>query len=354
MSTTDGPDGSSAGDGPGPSNRPAWSDDPGQLAELVAVGDLAGLAQAVDGLVEAKAWDELVDLGRTCRAEAERGRRPLLAVASRAEYRLALDAPAPHAARVLRPGAGPMAPGPLPEVVASRRSWAELEPHVEPGADATYTAHERVVRGEDLRHAHRIDDHLLDLPRVLQPWEGPYAVATYRPDGVDTPPPALPRPRPVELPEPVREVGDLAGTEALADLAATWVAESAGQVDAIAVAGDVLGALATFGLVEASLTELALGEATAAMAWTAASGGVHGRRRGMAAGRYAAWWVLAALTERADEWPVDPDDLGEAASDLRWFLWDAGPPVPGYALTLGVEDPAAGVAWLLAARDPLD
>jgi hypothetical protein len=30
------------------------------------------------------------------------------------------------------------------------------------------------------------------------------------------------------------------------------------------------------------------------MGWTAASGGAFGRRRGAAAGRFGAWWALAA------------------------------------------------------------
>jgi hypothetical protein len=70
----------------------------------------------------------------------------------------------------------------------------------------------------------------------------------------------------------------------------------------------------------------------------------------MAAGRFGAWWVLAALTDRVDEWPVPPDELGRAAAELRWFLWDLGPQV-GWHLNLAVDDPAEGLAWALTASD---
>ena len=49
------------------------------------------------------------------------------------------------------PGAGRFALGPLSEVAASTHTWAELAPHAPPGPLAAVTAHERVVRGEDLR-----------------------------------------------------------------------------------------------------------------------------------------------------------------------------------------------------------
>ena len=42
--------------------------------------------------------------------------------------------------------------------------------------------------------------------------------------------------------------------------------------------------------------------------------------------------MLAALGDLCDEWPVDPDELGELAGELGWFWWDAGEPgAPGDA-----------------------
>jgi len=87
------------------------------------------------------------------------------------------------------------------------------------------------------------------------------------------------------------------------------------------------------------------------MAWAAASGGAHGRRRGMAAGRFGAWWALASIAGLADSWPVPPDELEAAAATLRFLLWDASEPETGWSLHLAVEDPDQGVAWAVSAID---
>jgi hypothetical protein len=99
------------------------------------------------------------------------------------------------------------------------------------------------------------------------------------------------------------------------------------------------------------MAEVPAADALAHMAWAAASGGAHGRRRGMAAGRFGAWWVLAAAAGLLDDWPVDPDELGQAAGELRWFVWDAGEPVTGWGLRVAVDDPAEGLAWAVVAQD---
>src|SRR5687768_15147215 len=90
------------------------------------------LSRHVDRLAAAAAWDELDELRDLCRKAVERGRQ-LWPIAGRAEYRMALEAPASWAARMLVPGAGRFAPGPLPEVAAAHHSWAELAPHVAAG-----------------------------------------------------------------------------------------------------------------------------------------------------------------------------------------------------------------------------
>ena len=71
----------------------------------------------------------------------------------------------------------------------------------------------------------------------------------------------------------------------------------------------------------------------------------------MAPGRFAAWWAAAAISGLLDQWPVPPDELGDAAGDLRWYRWDAAEPATGWSLRLAVEDPAEGLAWALAATD---
>jgi hypothetical protein len=87
------------------------------------------------------------------------------------------------------------------------------------------------------------------------------------------------------------------------------------------------------------------------MAWAAASGGAHGRRPGAAAGRFGAWWAVAALAGLLDDWPVAPDRLGAAVGDLQWFAWDAEEPATGWRLQIAVEDPVRGRAWAIAAGD---
>ena len=131
----------------------------------------------------------------------------------------------------------------------------------------------------------------------------------------------------------------------------TWRQESNGEVAAVAVAGDAAEAMAALGATQLSIAEIPPDHALAAMAWTAASGGAHGRRRGMAYGRFSAWWAVAALAGGLDRWPFDPDELGSAAAALRWYRWEPGPPEGGWSLRLAAEDPATGTAWAVEATD---
>ena len=91
--------------------------------------------------------------------------------------------------------------------------------------------------------------------------------------------------------------------------------------------------------------------AMAWLAWAGASGGAHGRRRGAAIGRFGAWWTVAALTDAADAWPVEPDVIGELVASLQWYWWDAGEPRLGWELQLAAADPAEGYAWAISAHD---
>ena len=320
-------------------------------AELVELGDLDELTRHVDRLVSARDWDGIVDLRDRCRRALERGKQ-LWPVAAHCEYRLALDAPAEWAATVLEPGAGQFALGPLPEVAASTHEWAELAPHLPAGPMAAICAHERVVRGEDLQGDPRIDPLVLDLPLVLQPWEPEYPVARYRSDRAefgDVPAPPM---RHLELltTSRIRVADDTQGVTALTDLAAAWVTQSNGTARAVCVQGGAMAALSALDVEAALFAEVPAGHALALMAWTAASGGAHGRRRGMASGRFSAWWALAALGGVLDDWPVPPEELGEIASELRWWRWDV-PGSRGWSLRLAVEDPDERLAWAVEATD---
>ena len=117
------------------------------------------------------------------------------------------------------------------------------------------------------------------------------------------------------------------------------------------VEGDVGDAIGALGPHRARVCELDVRTAMAWMAWAGASGGAHGRRRGAATGRFGAWWMLAAIGDFIDDWPVNPDALGQFANELNWYRWDAFEPALGWTLQIAIEDESEGVAWAISARD---
>lgn len=312
--------------------------------------ELDELVRRIDRLCDQEAWDELVELRDGCRAALERGKQ-LWPAASLAEYRLALDAPGSFAGKVLVPGAGHMALGPLTEVAAVNHTWRQVRDAIPDGPMVTIAAHERVLRGEDLCDDALIDPRVLDLPAVLQSWEPAYPLAEYEPHEARFPPPPLPERAGVALDGPGTTIDDASAVRALTDLCRAWTSESNGRAEAVAVQGDALAAIATLGPSRVRVADLEPALALAWMAWVGASGGAHGRRRGMAAGRFDAWWTLAVLAGVDDDWPLPPDELGALAHELRWFAWDAWEPDTGWRFHLAVDDPAEGLAWAVAATD---
>ena len=326
-----------------------------ETARLVELGDLDELTRHVDRLSHAGDWAALLDLRDRCLAAVARGKQ-LWPIATHAEFRLALEAPGRWAATVLETRAGHFAPGPLAEVAGSTHQWAELAPHVPATPVAALAAHERVVRGEDLR-ADPVATSLppvLELPFMLQSWEPSYPLAEYHPDRVDFPRPPMSAIAGRAL--PVRDGratvrADPDATSALTELAGAWTKESNGRAEALAVRGRAADAVRALGAPVVRMVEVTAPDALALMGWTAASGGAHGRRRGAAAGRFSVWWTLAGLAGLVDEWPIEPDELGEVAADLRFYCWDAGEPETGWVLRLAIEDPAESLAWAVAAVD---
>lgn len=353
------------------------------VGRAVEAGDLDELGRTIDGLCASGSWDALLDLRDRCDRAVERGRQ-LWPAARHAEYRLALEAPGRWAAAVLVEGAGRFAPGPLPEVAASTHSWDDLAPHLPPGPPAATFLHERVVRGEDLTAVEMPGPDVLELPPVLQGWEPAYAVAVYRPDHGEFPAPPVPRLAPMpsaragaagdgpdrgrRSPAGASDSGGRpdAGGAALAALVEHWREESEAVVD-VAVVDPAAPATGTPGpgpdgeppgcAAVAALrppdphgAEVDGRTAMALMAWAAACGGVHGRRRGAAAGRLDAWMAVAAIGG-AGEWPLDPTGVGAALGALRWTVWDPGGAGAPWSLHLAVDDPRTGRAWAISARD---
>jgi hypothetical protein len=322
------------------------------LDDLIAKNDLEGLLGLVEDLGAAGAWSDLDAVRHKARRAAETGRQ-LWPAASVAEYRLALDAPGRWAAEVLVDGAGRLAPGPLSEVAASTKTWAELSPHLPAGPVRTYVAHERVLRGEDLRDDATIDTALLDTPLVLCAWEPQYEVAEYHANGLVPANHELPisARREVLIVDAAEPIGDPDGLDALRECVAPWLRSSNGRADVVCVEGDARSAVAALGVRTARFERLDAHQVMSLLASTAASGGAMGRRRGMAFGRFHAWWTVVALAGEIDRWPLPSDDVLELLDRMTWWHWDAAEPLLGWSFHLAIEDEDEGLAWAISAAD---
>ena len=320
------------------------------VVDAIEGSDPAKLLRIVDGMCAARDWDDLVDLAARCRQAVERGKQ-LWGVAYHVDYRLALEAPGMFAAAVAATGGGGFTLGPLTEVAASSHTWEQLDEHLPEGTARTLVAHERVVHGENVTTADGIDHRLLDMPLTLAPWEPSYPTAAYRSDRANHPTPLTPDLRGVTLPAPTPILDHPDETDALLSLTETWVIQSNGRSEAVVVDGTAEEAVAALGPRRIRIGEIDLGGALAWMAWAAASGGAHGKRPGAAAGRFAARWTLAALTDLLEPFPPDEEELGEAGASLKWYLWDDLAPSTGWVLRLAAEDPEHGLAWAVSAMD---
>lgn len=316
-----------------------------RAVEAIEHSDTDELIRVVDGLCENGQWDELVELKRRCREAVGRGKQ-LWGVEEHIRYRLTLEAPGPWAGAAVSEGVARFTLGPLPEVAASTKTWAELDEYLEDGPWRAVTAAERVVRGESGAGP------IADLPDHLVEWEPDYPVATYKADKVETPSPDPPRIDHLDLPSSFTTIDDPLSEGALFDLVQPWVNESNGRYETSAVEGTALQAIRALGLTRARVGELSRDEALRWMAWAGASGGAHGRRRGAAAGRFGAWWVVATLSDL--DWPPEPDEMGRALENLTFYWFDDGSPGTGWALRLAVDDSDSGLAWAISAVDAAD
>ncbi|MGI9053529.1 MAG: hypothetical protein ACR2HQ_12925, partial [Ilumatobacteraceae bacterium] len=310
------------------------SDDPVDV--LIHRADLDGLVRLADDATSAGDWALLRRLRDRARHAVGTGRQ-LWPAATLAEYRLALAAPAEWAAGVLDEGSGRFTIGPLTEVVAQRHTWAELGPLLEPGPRAALVAHERALRDEPIDPASVIGlPEVLDMPYERAEWEPTYPLAEYTDLGVEALSPPLPeglRAVP-HLPaiDETAVVDDAAVELAVRQLVEPWTASSDGHADVIAVDGDAPMALRALGVPSVRMAPLTAEHAMAWLGWAGASGGAHGRRRGAATGRFGALWLLGALVDVDADRPLDLAELGEVASGLRWWWWDANEPVTGWQL----------------------
>jgi len=313
--------------------------------DAIESSDTDELIRVVDGYSATGAWDDLVELRERCREAVGRGKQ-VWGVEEHIRYRLALEAPPEFAGPIVSEGHSRFALGPLPEVAAGSRSFSEMDQFLSIGPARDTFAAERVVKGE------RVGMEIPDLPSHLMDWEPEYQVAAYKSDKVDAPSPAPPAVEEVELPGSFENVDDEHSTGALADLVEAWTDQSNGRCQTSSVEGDHLSAIRSLGLPTARIARLDVQSALSWMAWAGASGGAHGRRRGAAAGRFAAWWTIAMLGDL--DWPADPDALGQTADQMKWHWFDDGSPNVGWELRLAIHHPESGMGWAVSAVDIAD
>ncbi len=317
------------------------------IDDLIHRADLDALVRMVDTLCAEAQWESLLEVRNRSRAAVSTGRQ-LWPVATLAEYRLALWAPAEWATRVLDEDSGRFTIGPLTEVVAQRHEFADLRATLPHGPRLGFIAHECSLRGQvvptDLANP-------LEIPFELQKWEPVYCLADYSDEGVEAPAPSLPTEFPTMATGVAEIVDDPDVVLAVRQLVEPWTTSSNGRAEVVAVEGSAGSAVAALGVVGGRLAPIEPAAAMAWLAWAGAGGGAHGRRRGAAIGRFGAWWTVAALTDLADAWPIGHDEIGDALTALEWFWWDAGEPRLGWELQLAVADPAEGYAWAISAHD---
>lgn len=335
--------------------------DTAELQQIVDQADDAVLLRTVDGLAAARDWDLLETLGERCLRAVEMGHQ-LWGVAMHVDYRLALEAPAAHAARAAERGSSRFTLGPLSEVAAGAHAWPQLEPYLHDPAVRATIAHERVLRGDAIP-AGDVDTERAALPLRRLPWEPQYALPAYRDRSAKFPQPdAAVRHVALDRDAPAAAEGfEDETTDALRDVARAWWTASAGSVDAVGVEGDAATAVATLLAGRSGrigLLPLDAAEALAVLQWCGASGGAYAPRPGGAAGRFSAWWAAAAVAglDWPDRTPVDDwcDALGEGVQGLRWYRWAGSDPETGWTLRLAVEDPGEGLAWAVDAHDQRD
>ncbi len=324
-----------------------------KLDGLIHSVDLDGLVRMIDERCSDRDWAGLLRLRDRCLAATRETGRQLWPAATLAEYRLALSAPPEWAATVLDGQAGRFTIGPLSEVAAIHHTWAELAPHLAPLPISVFVAHERSIRGEQI-DPDTLDElpPVLDIPTAIQPWEPEYPLSTYTDAGAEHPdPPTLGQLRSATTTSAGRLVDDDATELAVRQLVEAWTTASTGRAEAACVEGTGLDALGSLGVRSVRLVEIEADEALARIAWAGASGAAHGRRRGMAIGRFSMWWLLGALGDLHDDWPPTNDEIEELLANLRWYRWDANEPEGGWRLQLLIEDAAEGLAWAINATD---
>ncbi|PYC80877.1 hypothetical protein C7C46_12085 [Streptomyces tateyamensis] len=313
-------------------------------------------------------WSALLADYRRTRAEAfaRGGERVAAEQVAALGHMVALGAPAPIAAALFDPAAGPGAAageqdnwvGPLWEVLAVRHLWRELAALPIAGPVRTLVAHTRVLLGEDLA-----GERLAAAPPVLHPWEQAGwevgdRVTEYRAGGAAaTPHFPLPESRegltPVALPPAVPPtVAGWPATAALGGLcewvSARCVRGTAAEAAALFAAAESVGEPG--GPPGGSVTGgyLPFAAAYPALVRAGSGAGAYGRSGGAARGRVRVWRALAAMADPSGE--CSPAEVDALVARMRCYTWCA-PADEVWYLHLALEDPATGLAWAVSGSD---
>lgn len=324
------------------------------LDELIHRADLDDLVRYVDAICASHQWDEVIRTRDRSRAAVDTGRQ-LWPIATLCNQRLALWAPAEHAARALDDTARLFMPGPVSEILAVHHDWTTLAPHLPPGIDRSLFAYERSLRGDQIPDD---EDAMLDIPIAIAPWEPHYATATYTDHSVDAP---MPSPM-ISVPAQAWEVLTTSSGDPLEDdsvysfrrMMEPWTADSNGSARCAVVEGDIADAIGALGHASVEVAPVTGTEALATLAWAAAHGGAHGRRRGAASGRAEAWWWFAEFLGCNDNSDIDPDELGELVGTLDCVVFrHERTPTDGWGFSLALCDDDEGLSVALEAHDHL-
>ena len=322
-----------------------------ELDQLIRRADLDELVRYVDSTCSARDWEHVLQIRNEARNAVNTGRQ-LWPIATLANFRLALWAPAELAVRALDDTARTFMPGPVSEIIAQYHQWDELDEHLADGHDRSLIAYERALRDDAIEPG---EPTVLDIPFERQPWEPHYVAATYSDDGLDAPAPSLPSPVDDIDCEATESIDDPDTVMAFRRLVESWTSQSNGEASIAVVEGELSQALGALGITETSVARIAATQALAWLTWAGASGGAHGKRRGTATGRSDAWWFLATFTGLTDEWPVDADEFGDVLNELEYYVFrDDAAPLGGWQLSLAIVDPSEGLSVAMRAHDSVD
>lgn len=321
------------------------------LDELITRADLDGLIRLIDATCANADWQRLLEIGDSCRSAVRSGRQ-LWPAATLADYRLALRAPVPWATEVLRSEASRFTLGPLTEVIAQHHSWHELADRLPYAPQSTFVAHECALRGQIIEKPNALFP-ALEIPIQCGSWEPKYQLAEYADNEASFPAPWLPDSASAEHAVTSRgqRLDEQGISQAGHQLVEAWTTQSNGRCEIVITSGDARSALGALGLTRVNLRHLTFDTAMAWMAWAAASGGAHGRRRGAATGRFSAWWMLAALAHSLGSWPISNQEAHDIAESWTWWWWDADEPATGWQLQLVGHNTATNQAWAISAND---